>query len=119
MGMKLLAAASGRSSVQAGEILTCKVDLAMFHDSSGPRRLKPMLEALGTGPGWVLYQLNPLTPAIELFHWCFWAPTNGVDYVAPPGMPVFALLAGVTSLLALVVGEMVFRRLDGRFAQEL
>jgi len=78
-----------------------------------------VVEALGTGPGWVLYQLNPLTPAIELFHWCFWAPTNGVDYVAPPGMPVFALLAGVTSLLALVVGEMVFRRLDGRFAQEL
>ncbi|WP_251863016.1 3-isopropylmalate dehydratase large subunit [Achromobacter sp. Marseille-Q4962] len=49
LAQKLLAAASGRSSVQAGEILTCKVDLAMFHDSSGPRRLKPMLEALGTG----------------------------------------------------------------------
>jgi 3-isopropylmalate/(R)-2-methylmalate dehydratase large subunit len=32
--------------VQPGEIVTCKVDLAMFHDSSGPRRLKPMLERL-------------------------------------------------------------------------
>lgn len=30
-----------------GEILNCRVDLAMFHDSSGPRRLKPMLEELG------------------------------------------------------------------------
>ena len=30
-----------------GEIVTCKVDLAMVHDSSGPRRLKPMLERLG------------------------------------------------------------------------
>ena len=30
-----------------GEIVNCRVDLAMFHDSSGPRRLKPMLEELG------------------------------------------------------------------------
>lgn len=27
--------------------MTCQVDLAMFHDSSGPRRLKPMLDQLG------------------------------------------------------------------------
>jgi 3-isopropylmalate/(R)-2-methylmalate dehydratase large subunit len=33
--------------VNPGEIVTCKVDLAMFHDSSGPRRLQPMLERLG------------------------------------------------------------------------
>ncbi len=49
LAQKLLAAASGRSEVRIGEIVTCKVDLAMFHDSSGPRRLKPMLESLGTG----------------------------------------------------------------------
>ncbi|HYG45677.1 MAG TPA: aconitase/3-isopropylmalate dehydratase large subunit family protein, partial [Bordetella sp.] len=49
LAQKLLAAASGRDAVRVGEILTCKVDLAMFHDSSGPRRLKPMLEELGTG----------------------------------------------------------------------
>jgi 3-isopropylmalate/(R)-2-methylmalate dehydratase large subunit len=35
--------------VDVGEIVTCQVDLAMFHDSSGPRRLKPMLETLGAG----------------------------------------------------------------------
>ncbi|ARP84923.1 3-isopropylmalate dehydratase large subunit [Bordetella genomosp. 9] len=49
LAQKLLAAASGRASVAPGDIVTCRVDLAMFHDSSGPRRLKPMLEALGTG----------------------------------------------------------------------
>ena len=27
--------------------MTCKVDLAMMHDSGGPRRVKPMLERLG------------------------------------------------------------------------
>ncbi|VVE43011.1 3-isopropylmalate dehydratase [Pandoraea horticolens] len=44
---KLLAAACGRDEVAVGEIVTCRVDLAMFHDSSGPRRLQPMLESLG------------------------------------------------------------------------
>ncbi|VVE77337.1 3-isopropylmalate dehydratase large subunit [Pandoraea sputorum] len=44
---KLLAAACGRDEVAVGEIVTCGVDLAMFHDSSGPRRLQPMLESLG------------------------------------------------------------------------
>ncbi|MHB1199769.1 MAG: 3-isopropylmalate dehydratase large subunit [Polaromonas sp.] len=47
LAQKLIARAAGVASVLPGEIVTCKVDLAMFHDSSGPRRLKPMLEALG------------------------------------------------------------------------
>ena len=40
-------APAAASSVAVGEIVTCAVDLAMFHDSSGPRRLQPMLEELG------------------------------------------------------------------------
>ncbi|WLE64186.1 3-isopropylmalate dehydratase large subunit (plasmid) [Burkholderia plantarii] len=48
LAQKLIARASGRLHVTPGEIVNCKVDLAMFHDSSGPRRLKPMLEELGT-----------------------------------------------------------------------
>jgi 3-isopropylmalate/(R)-2-methylmalate dehydratase large subunit len=44
---KLIARAAGKSFVTPGEIVTCDVDMAMFHDSSGPRRLKPMLEELG------------------------------------------------------------------------
>lgn len=47
LAQKLVARASGRSSVTPGEVVTCKVDLAMFHDSSGPRRLQPMLQELG------------------------------------------------------------------------
>jgi 3-isopropylmalate/(R)-2-methylmalate dehydratase large subunit len=47
LAQKLIARAAGRSDVTPGEIVNCRVDLAMFHDSSGPRRLKPMLEALG------------------------------------------------------------------------
>ena len=47
LAQKLVARAAGRSHVTPGEIVTCKVDLAMVHDSSGARRLKPMLERLG------------------------------------------------------------------------
>jgi 3-isopropylmalate/(R)-2-methylmalate dehydratase large subunit len=47
LAQKLIAKAAGLASVSPGQIVTCQVDLAMFHDSSGPRRLKPMLESLG------------------------------------------------------------------------
>src|SRR5262245_30916181 len=47
LAQKIVARASGRSTVAPGEIVTCKVDLAMMHDSGGPRRVKPMLERLG------------------------------------------------------------------------
>lgn len=50
LAQKLIARASGRTQVSVGEVVTCSVDLAMFHDSSGPRRLKPMLAELGVGP---------------------------------------------------------------------
>jgi 3-isopropylmalate/(R)-2-methylmalate dehydratase large subunit len=47
LAQKIIARASGRQHVEPGEIVTCKVDLAMSHDSSGPRRVAPMLESLG------------------------------------------------------------------------
>ena len=46
---KIIAKASGRDSLRPGEIVTCKVDLAMIHDSGGPRRVKPILDKLGVG----------------------------------------------------------------------
>lgn len=47
LAQKLIARACHRDTVAVDEIVTCDVDLAMFHDSSGPRRLKPMLEKIG------------------------------------------------------------------------
>ncbi len=44
---KIIARAAGREHVSPGEIVTCSVDLAMMHDSGGPRRIKPILEKLG------------------------------------------------------------------------
>ena len=47
LAQKLIARASGREHVKPGEFITCRVDLAMCHDSGGPRRIKPMLAELG------------------------------------------------------------------------
>ncbi len=44
---KIIARACARQKVRPGQIVTCSVDLAMVHDSSGPRRLAPMLESIG------------------------------------------------------------------------
>jgi 3-isopropylmalate/(R)-2-methylmalate dehydratase large subunit len=44
---KLIAHAAGKDAVRPGETVTASVDLAMMHDSSGPRRFMPTLERLG------------------------------------------------------------------------
>jgi 3-isopropylmalate/(R)-2-methylmalate dehydratase large subunit len=46
---KIIARAAGRDTVVPGDIVTCAVDLAMIHDSGGPRRAKPILDRLGVG----------------------------------------------------------------------
>ena len=46
---KIIARAAGLSVVRPGEVVTAKVDLAMIHDSGGPRRVAPILEQLGVG----------------------------------------------------------------------
>jgi 3-isopropylmalate/(R)-2-methylmalate dehydratase large subunit len=48
---KIVARAAGRARVTPGEIVTCAVDLAMIHDSSGPRRSGAILKRLGA-PLW-------------------------------------------------------------------
>ena len=49
LAQKIIARAAGRDTVTVGEIVVANVDLAMIHDSGGPRRVKPILDHLGTG----------------------------------------------------------------------
>lgn len=76
-------------------------------------------QAIGTGGLWTLYQSNPLTSVVEIFHWTFWAPTVDSGATMPPQFGTFVAVAAVISVLTLVIGQLIFRRLDGRFAQEL
>jgi 3-isopropylmalate/(R)-2-methylmalate dehydratase large subunit len=65
---KIIARAAGLAAVRPGDIAVCKVDLAMAHDSSGPRRWRPHLEALGVGlwdPDKVVIVSDHYVPAVD------------------------------------------------------
>lgn len=73
-------------------------------------------------PPWAqtVYLLNPLTPAVELLHTAFWAPTlRGGQPEGPPNLLLFSAIAMLTSVVILVLGQLTFRKLEGRFAQDL
>lgn len=72
-------------------------------------------------PGWLftLYSLNPLTPAVELFHYGIWFPLDPASARPFPDLWFFAGCALIISLLITAIGQFVFRRLEGRFAQDL
>jgi 3-isopropylmalate/(R)-2-methylmalate dehydratase large subunit len=85
---KIVARASGRQHVRPGDIVTCAVDLAMVHDSSGPRRLGPRLAQLGAKI-WdvrkVIIATDHFVPAIDaesariLDYSRAWAKEQGID----------------------------------------
>lgn len=77
---------------------------------------------------WVMtvYMLNPLTVAVELFHYAFWISTLSADALTlptshiPPNLLTFWVpIALLISLVTLWIGDALFRRLEGNFAQEL
>ncbi|GGC87435.1 transport permease protein [Tersicoccus solisilvae] len=73
-------------------------------------------------PGWAfpLYMANPITVAVELFHYGFWQPTtSGTAPIPPHLLSLWTPVALGISLVVLVLGDLMFRRLEGRFAQEL
>ena len=68
----------------------------------------------------LIYQFNPITVAVETFHFAFWLPTTDHAQAIPPNLlSVWIPIALTISGLMLVLGQFVFRRLEGRFAQEL
>lgn len=72
------------------------------------------------GTAFAVYQANPITVGVELFHYAFWLPTTDGSAVMPPNLFSLWLPVGIiVSLLILWLGQLTFRRLEGRFAQEL
>ncbi len=65
---KILARAAGKDEVRPGEIVTCRVDLALLLDSGGPRRIWPRLKELGVGvwdPDRIVLCTDHFTPAVD------------------------------------------------------
>ncbi|WP_185173106.1 ABC transporter permease [Rothia nasimurium] len=77
---------------------------------------------------WVItvYLMNPLTVAVELFHYAFWIPTLPEEALALPTsqipphlLTLWVPVALGVSLVTLFLGDLLFRKLEGNFAQEL
>lgn len=83
-------------------------------------------------PNWVVdvYMLNPITQGVELFHYAFWRPASqGIVEAAayagdaltpvPPNLAMNTLWTALIAIGTLLLGQLVFRRLEGKFAQDL
>ncbi|UNK69737.1 ABC transporter permease [Microbacterium sp. H1-D42] len=83
-------------------------------------------------PSWLVevYMLNPITQGVQLFHYAFWRPAtqdlvNAAGYVGdaiiplPPGLGINTLWTALIAVATLLLGQFVFRRLEGKFAQDL
>lgn len=72
-------------------------------------------------PDWLyfIYQINPLTAGVELMHAGFWFPTTESTPAMNPSLWTTSFIALGISLTVLVIGQIVFRKLEGRFAQDL
>ena len=78
------------------------------------------------GDAFAVYQLNPMTVAVEVFHWAFWRPTLDAGQLAMPSaaevpglFTTWLPVAVLVTLLVLVLGQYTFARLSTKFAQEL
>ncbi len=93
---KIIAKAAGRDQVRAGEVVTCQVDLAMIHDSGGPRRVKPILEKLKVGvwdPDKVVVVSDHYVPAFDAESAAILALTR--QWVADQGIRNFHDMQGI------------------------
>ena len=70
-------------------------------------------------PAWLLevYTNSPLTLAVLGFHRAFWVAGSSADY--PNDLAVRMGIAFLIGLVLVWVGQRVFSRLQGNFAQEL
>ncbi|MGX1701258.1 ABC transporter permease [Microbacterium sp. NPDC055357] len=79
-------------------------------------------------PDWLLrvYLLNPITQSVELYHFAFWRPITENTHPdamsalpIPPDLALDTLWTFLIAIVTLWIGQAVFRRLEGRFAQDL
>lgn len=74
----------------------------------------------GRMPDWLfhIYMSNPVTAAVELFHTAFWLPVES-DVARPEHLLTYALVALGIAIGTLALGQFVFRKQEGSFAQNL
>ena len=97
---KVIAKAAGLPDVRAGDLVTAKVDLAFAHDSSGPRRWRPLLEELGVGlwdPSRVAIVSDHYVPAVDAESAAILKTTR--DFARDYGVGAFFDMVGICHLV--------------------
>ncbi|KSB91548.1 3-isopropylmalate dehydratase [Caulobacter vibrioides] len=97
---KVIAKAAGLPSVRAGDLVTANVDLAFAHDSSGPRRWRPLLEELGVGlwdPSKVAIVSDHYVPAVDAESAAILKGTR--DFARDYGVSAFFDMVGICHLV--------------------
>ncbi|MDG2527357.1 aconitase/3-isopropylmalate dehydratase large subunit family protein [Caulobacter endophyticus] len=97
---KVIAKAAGLPDVRAGDLVTAKVDLAFAHDSSGPRRWRPLLEELDVGlwdPAKVAIVSDHYVPAVDAESAAILKTTR--DFARDYGVSNFFDMVGICHLV--------------------
>ncbi|QAB16811.1 ABC transporter permease [Leucobacter muris] len=72
-------------------------------------------------PEWLMliYQINPLTAGVELFHLAFWDPVTAGAHSLPDNFWTTVWIATAITVAGVLIGQWVFRKIEPRFAQDL
>lgn len=72
-------------------------------------------------PAWLFgaWASSPLTVSVELFHQAIWGLTVDVNHGLTPNFPLYASAAIALTVVCLVLGQIIFRRFERSFAQDL
>lgn len=97
---KIISRAANKPAVRPGEIVTCKVDLAMIVDSGGPRKIWPRLKELNVGvwdPEKIVVVSDHFVPAVD-------AETAAIlklarDFVREYKIPHFYDMKGISHIV--------------------
>lgn len=95
------------------------VDLILMFATWASPVLYPWTMVHERAPEWIfnVYMSNPVTVAVEMFHIAFWLPLDS-DANRPDLVP-YLIAASIITVVTLFIGQLVFRKLEGQFAQRL
>lgn len=94
------------------------VDLILMYSTWASPVIYPFIMIKDRAPEWLylIYMANPVTIAVELFHTAFWRPIV-TNPPVPEILTSYTFLGLGLAVVTLLVGQLVFRRMEGSFAQ--
>lgn len=96
------------------------VDLILMFATWASPVLYSFVMVKDRAPEWLyhIYMSNPMTASVELFHDAFWLPLAPHSQ-RPEYLTEYVLIAAGITVFTLLIGQLVFRKLEGTFAQRL